>query len=72
MHSTELPTVNSVHKATELAKASHLHISTNGTTLNQQKVNALAINCLCLGVGEVPDGTAVSVLEHVNRELNNL
>lgn len=29
-------------------------------------------NELCLSVGEVPDGTADSVVEHIDRELNQL
>ncbi len=50
MRNTELPTLNSAHKATVLAKASQMHMNTDGTTLNQQKVNAIAINDICLSV----------------------
>ena len=72
MRSAELPTINRAHKATVLANAKEMHMNTDGTTLNQQKVNALAINNICLSVGEVPDGTADSVLEHIDSELKRL
>jgi len=49
-----------------------MHMNTDGTTLNQQKVNAIAVNGICLSVDEVPDGTAESVLEHIDRELDHL
>ena len=35
-------------------------------------MNSIAVNDLCLSVGEVPDGTADSVVEHIDRELNRL
>lgn len=73
MRKAELPTLNSAHKATVLAHASHtMHMNTDGTTLRQQKLNSIAINNICLSVAEVPDGTADSVLEHVDRELAHL
>lgn len=72
MRSAELPNINRVHKATVLANAKEMHMNTDGTTLNQRKVNALAINNICLSVGEVPDGTADSVLAHVDSELKRL
>ena len=72
MHSQELPTVNDIHKATVLSDASQKHPNTDGTTLNQQKLNSIAVNDLCLSVGEVPDGTADSVVEHIDRKLNRL
>ena len=72
MHSQELPTVNDIHKATVLSNASKKHLNTDGTTLNQQKLNSSAVNDLCLSVGEVPDGTADSVVEHIDRKLNRL
>ena len=72
MCSQELPTVNDIHKATVLSHASKKHLNTDGTTLNQQKLNSIAVNDLCLSVGEVPDGTADSVVEHIDRELNRL
>ena len=54
MHSQELPTVNDIHKATVASKK---HLNTDGTTPNQQKLNSIAVNELCLSVGEVTDGT---------------
>ena len=41
MRSAELPTINRAHKATVLANAKEMHMNTDGTTLNQQKVNTL-------------------------------
>ena len=72
MRSQELPTVNDIHKATVLSDASQKHLNTDGTTLHQQKLNSIAVNDLCLSVGKVPYGTADSVVEHIDRELNRL
>ena len=72
MRSQELPTVNDIQKATVLSNVSQKHLNTDGTTLNQKKLNCIAINDICLSVGEVPDGTADSVVEHIDRELNRL
>ena len=72
MRNAELATINRAHKATMLANAKELHINTVGTSLGQRKVNALAINNICLSVGEVPDGTADAILDHVDNELKRL
>ena len=49
-----------------------MHMNTDGTTPNQQKVNAIAVNGIYLSVDEVPDNTAESVLEHIDQELDHL
>ena len=72
MRSQELPTVNDVQKATVLSDVTQMHLNTDGTTLNQQKLNSIAVNDICLSVGTVPDGTADSVVEHIDHELNRL
>lgn len=44
MRSQEVPTVNDVQKATVLSDVSQMQLNTDGTTLNQQKLNSIAIN----------------------------
>ena len=69
MRREELKTVSMVHKATvisDCASQGLLHINTDGTTKNQKKLGAVALNGIVVSVNEVPDGTAASTIEDVS------
>lgn len=52
MRSQEMPTISRAQKASELMQAKEWHLSSDGTTLQQQKKVAFLIN----GIQDVPDG----------------
>ena len=73
MRREELATVNSVQKAIMLTeKGSEFHINTDGTTLQQRKIGATAVNGLVLSVNELPSGSAENIAKDISRELENL
>ena len=72
MRTYELPTISSAHKANLLAQAPLAHLNTDGTTLQQKKINGIAVNGVTIGVSEVTDGSAKSIVNHVESELIQL
>ena len=75
MRSEELATVSMAHKAStisEYAQTGKLHLNTDGTTLQQNKLGGLAVNGMAISVNQLPDGSADSVIEDVSRELCKL
>ena len=53
-------------------KQGMLHINTDGTTKNQKKLGAVALNGVVVSVNELADGTAASTIEDVSKELKKL
>ena len=47
-------------------------LHTDGTTKHQRKIGGVGINDMVISVNEVTDGTAVSVMEDVSKELEKL
>ena len=76
MRKDELEVISNAHKATVLcehaAKKQGFLMNTDGTTKVQKKLGAVAINNMVISVNEVPDGTAVSAINDVSREFENL
>ena len=65
MRREELATLNSVHKAVNLTEKGEkmMHINSDGTTLQQRKVGATAVNGLVLSVNKLPNGSAEAIAE---------
>ena len=63
---------SSAHKATVLAEADNLDINSDGTTLNQKKVQGMLANGLVLGVEAVTNGSAQSSVEAFDRVLERI
>ena len=76
MRRDELCTVEMAHKAhhfcSEIESGKSLHFNSDGTTLNQHKINGAAINDIVLSLSEVPDGSAESAIQDIEKELNKL
>ena len=65
-----MKTVSNAHKATVLCeKTSGFRLNTDGTTKNQKKLGAVAMNDMVVSVNELPDGRAKSAIADVSREL---
>eukprot|EP00033_Pygsuia_biforma_P005171 GCRY01005684.1.p1 GENE.GCRY01005684.1~~GCRY01005684.1.p1 ORF type:complete len:822 (+),score=111.24 GCRY01005684.1:1042-3507(+) len=58
---TILPYLADFHLALQLSSVTHYHINEDGTTLNQHKLIASALNGLILGVDEISDGSSGTV-----------
>lgn len=76
MRKDELEVISNAHKATVLcehaAKNQGFLMNTDGTTKLQKKLGGVAINDMVIAVNEVPDGTAVTAIDDVTRELEKL
>ena len=76
MRKEELTTISTAHKVSVLFQqvntGEKLHITTDGTTKQQRKVNSAAINGIVLSVNEVPDGTAETIINDIDLELEKL
>ena len=73
MRKDELTTISTAHKVSVLFKTGQsLHINTDGTTKQQRKINSAAVNGIVISVNEVPDGTAESIVNDINSELEKL
>lgn len=71
MRSQELPTVSKTHQA-HLAKTTTYHLNSDGTTLNQKKVEGMLVNGIVLGVSDVVDGSAKSAVEELDVVLRSI
>lgn len=69
MRSMEMPTVSKAHQASVLSCTDDYHVQSDGTTLNQQKVQGFLINGLTLGVTDVSDGSAQAAIESLDWQL---
>ncbi len=76
MRRDELCTVEMAHKAhhfcSEIATGKSFHLNSDGTTLNQHKINAISINDVVFSLNEVPDGRAVSAIQDIEKEIIRL
>lgn len=76
MRKDELTTISTAHKVSVLFKqinaGQNLHINTDGTTKQQRKLNSAAVNGIVISVNEVPDGTAETIFNDINSELEKL
>ena len=72
MRSLEMPTVSHVHQAHMLSEASEYHLNSDGTTLNQKKVQGMLVNGVVLGVKDVADGSAKTAVEELSQVLHNI
>lgn len=76
MRKEELVTICSAHKATVLseaaAKSSGFHLNTDGTTKNQKKIGGVVVNGMVVSLNELSDGTALSAVDDISRELEKL
>ena len=72
MRSQELPTISKAHQAHLLAETSTYHLNSDGTTLNQKKVEGMLVNGIVLGVNDVVDGSAKSAVEELEVVLSNI
>ena len=72
----ELSTISMAHKAQVLCQqiktGKAFHLNSDGTAKQQRKLNGLAVNGLVLSVNEVPDGTAMTVIQDIEKELTKL
>ena len=71
MRKEELKTISNAQKATLLCESANEGYRI-GTTKNQMKLGALAINEITISVNEVPDGTADSIISNISAELQKL
>ena len=76
MRKDELTTVSTAHKVSVLFEqinaGQSLHVNSDGTTKQQRKINSAAINGIVISVNEVPDGTAESIINDIDMELEKL
>lgn len=54
------------------AKTRGISLNTDGTTKHQMKLKGVVANDVVLGVNELSDGTALSAVEDISRELEKL
>ena len=67
-----MPTVSDAHKANNLGILGTGHMNSDGTTLNIRKLIGSSINGIVLGVQEVSDGTAETMLTELDKQLKHL
>ena len=72
----ELKVISNAHKATSLCQQIDtgigLRINTDGTTKNQKKINGIAINGMTISVNEISDGSSLTAINDLARELDKL
>ena len=66
------PLLSGLQKSSELEKSKEWHLSSDGTTLKQQKKMAFLINGLVFGIHDVPDGSSQAALNALKSELKKL
>lgn len=72
MRREELTTVNLAQSASQLTTSDCYHLNCDGTTLQQKKLQGLAINETVISVNELPDGSSESMIADINCELQKL
>ena len=56
----------------QMSQGKDLYLNSDGTTKNQCKINGIAINGNVFSLNEVPDGSAKSIIDDIDRELEKL
>ena len=54
------------------SQSKQLHLNTEGTTKNQKEIGGVVANNFALGVNELQDGSAASVIDDISREFEKL
>ena len=73
MRRDELTTLSNAHKASVICQCgSSLHLNTDGTTKNQKKLGGIVINDMVVSVNELVDGSALTAVNDVSKELKTL
>ena len=72
MRSSELLTINHAQQASILASSTVNVLSSDGTTLNQRKVQGTRLGGLTLGVEPVADGSAKSLITQLDKTLTTI
>ena len=72
MRSLEMPTVSASHQAHLLSEVDEHHLNSDGTTLNQKKVQGMLMNGVVLGVKDVVDGSAKAAIKELGRVLDHI
>lgn len=72
MRKEELKSICDAHKATVILQSKQLRMNTDGTTKHQKKLGGIVVNNLVLGVNELQDGSALSAVNDISRELEKL
>ena len=72
MRSDEMPTISRAQQACVLSEASSYHLNSDGTTLNQKKVQGMLVNGLVLGIKKIVDGTAKSAIDELEKVLSKI
>lgn len=65
-------TICMAQKAYSISESKSLHMNSDGTTKFQKKIGAVSVNRMVLCLNEVPDGSADSMVELVETELQKL
>lgn len=55
------------HEAAALSQMDTYHVQSDGTTLNQKKVQGYLVNGVTIGVTDVADGTSLTAVEELDR-----
>ena len=76
MRQDELKTISNPQKATVLCehviREKRFQLNSDGTTKQQKKLGAVAINNTVVSVNELSDGTSDSVIADISKELQKL
>ena len=72
MRREEMNTICMAQKAYSISEGKSLHLNSDGTTKCQKKIGAVSVNGMVLCLNEVPDGSADSMVELVETELEKL
>ena len=72
MRKEELHTISTAHKACSMISCKTLNANSDGTTKFQKKLGGVAVNGMVLSLGEVPDGSAESMIKLIETELEKL
>ena len=72
MRREEMNTICMAHKAYSISESKSLNLNSDGTTKFQKKLAAVSFNGIVLCLNEVPDGSADSMIEIVEAELEKL
>jgi hypothetical protein len=71
MGSEEMAILSDYQKHDHLSENEDWHLSSDGTTLHQQKKVALLINGLVFGIHDVPEGSSVSMFDALIQSLRS-
>jgi len=72
MRREEMSTICMAQKVCSISESKSCHLNSDGTTKFQKKLGAVSVNGMVLCLNEVPDGSADSMVELVENELEKL